>query len=108
MKKIEYYIPERREELKDLVGKLVILCPSEYEVPFSGDPFTYFGFNNDAHEFIKQRQWYEDSSRTFYSTKVIRGWLVKDEHLDFTQEGIYAKLKQDIGYTPTAIGSQVD
>lgn len=106
MRKIEYYIPESREELESLVGKLVIVCPSQYVVPQHGDSYTYFGVKNSKHELIKQQFEYSDKSQSFYPRDRISAWLIDDKSLAFQIDGIFATIRQVVLYKPHEVDYQ--
>ncbi|MBS3080706.1 hypothetical protein J4221_04495 [Candidatus Pacearchaeota archaeon] len=99
MRKVEYYIPESREELESLVGKQVILCPPfTYSPSFPGEPFTYFGFNNDTHDI-----------RQVHDIDRIRTLLIVDRNLEFVRYGVLGREIQNRDYkdyTPRDNGYQ--
>ncbi len=87
----EIFIPENRRELESLVGKLVGL--NDNDKIFSIDVYSYFRVYNKVHEFIRQKQNFNDYTNRFYPSNNIHGILINDENLDFTDSGVVVELR---------------
>ncbi|MBS3093630.1 hypothetical protein J4456_03575 [Candidatus Pacearchaeota archaeon] len=78
-----YILPKSREELAGLAGRIVRLrwCSSFYEK-------IYFCLTDDEHEFLEQWASFDESTHLRYKEIAIDAWIIYDEQIGFSDEGI--------------------